>query len=497
LKVVKEAKLGYNNFLESIACKEEQVSQLYKYDLVIIGGGPGGYVAAIRAAQLGGKVALVEKERVGGTCLNRGCIPTKALMRSVEVLKLVEEAPAYGVIVEEPAFDFARLMARKDEIVARLVGGVERLLKAHRVEVLTGTATISRPGLVLVRPASRDQPPTSNLQPLTSKNIIIATGSVSARPPIAGLNAPGVLTSDDVLELEEVPDSLAIIGGGVIGLEFASLFHALGTRVTVLEMLPTLLPTVDGELARRYKSHLQQQGVEVHLRARVEEIHPKGDGLAVRVADSGEEILAEKVLVATGRVPYTEGLELETLGVKQERGAIVVDERMASNVPGIYAIGDVTGGIMLAHLASRQGEVAVENILGHPVAMDYRAVPNCVFTLPEIAGVGLTEEEAKAEGLDYKVARFPFSASGRALTIGEPTGLVKLICERESDKVLGMHIMGSQASDLIAEGTLAIQMGATARDIAETIHAHPTLPEAIMESAKAAAFGEAIHYRKL
>jgi dihydrolipoamide dehydrogenase len=426
-------------------------------------------------------------------------------MRSVEVLKLVEEAPAFGVIVEEPAFDFTRLMARKDEIVARLVGGVEALLKAHRVEVISGTATIAEPGLVLVKPASRNQSPTSNpsatlragLQPLTSKNIIIATGSVSARPPIAGLNAPGVLTSDDVLELEEVPDSLAVIGGGVIGLEFAGIFHALGTRVTVLEMLPTLLPTVDGELARRYKSYLQQQGVEVHLRARVEEIHPKGDGLAVRVADSGEEVEAEKVLVATGRVPYTEGLELQTLGVKQERGAIVVDGRMATNVPGIFAIGDVTGGIMLAHLASRQGEVAVENILGHPVAMDDRAVPNCVFTLPEIAGVGLTEEEAKAERLDYKVARFPFSASGRALTIGETAGLVKLVCERESGKVLGMHIMGPQASDLIAEGTLAIQMGAMARDIAETIHAHPTLPEAIMEAAKAAAFGEAIHYRKM
>jgi dihydrolipoamide dehydrogenase len=479
------------------------MTQPHQYELVIIGGGPGGYVAAIRAAQLGAKVALVERDRVGGTCLNRGCIPTKALVRSVEVLQLVEEAPAFGVIVEEPAFDFARIMTRKDEIVARLVGGVEGLLKAYKVEVVSGTATIPKPGQVLVKPSSSApsptsslQPPTSDLQPLTSKNIIIATGSVPARPPIAGLDAPGVLTSADVLELKEAPDSLAVIGGGVIGLEFASIFHALGTRVTVLEMLPTLLPTVDGELARRYKSYLQREGVEVHLRARVEEIRPKGDGLAVKVAGSGEEVGAEKVLVATGRMPYTEGLGLEELGVQRERGAIVVDEHMATNVSGVYAIGDVTGGIMLAHLASRQGEVAVENILGHPVAMDYRAVPNCVFTLPEIAGVGLTEEEAKAEGLDYKIARFPFSASGRALTIGETTGLVKLIHEQGSGKVLGMHIMGPQASDLITEGTLAIQMGATAKDIAETIHAHPTLPEAIMEAAKAAAFGQAIHYRK-
>jgi dihydrolipoamide dehydrogenase len=457
--------------------------------MVIIGGGPGGYVAAIRAAQLGAKVALVEKDRIGGTCLNRGCIPTKALVRSVEALQLVEEAPTLGVIAEEPAFDFARIMARKDEVVARLVGGVEGLLQAHEVEVLSGTATIPKPGLVLIRAASGDQE-------LAAKNIIIATGSVPAHPPIAGLDAPGVLTSDEILKLEDVPDSLAVIGGGVIGLEFASIFHALGTRVTVLEMLPTLLPTVDGELARRYKNHLQQGGAEVHLRARVEEIRPKGDGLTVRVADSGEQIEAEKVLVATGRVPYTEGLGLEELGVQRERGAIVVDEHTATNVPGIYAIGDVTGGVMLAHVASRQGEVAVENMMGHPVAMDYRAVPNCVFTLPEIAGVGLTEEETKQGGLDYQVARFPFSASGRALILGETTGLVKLICESESGKVLGMHIMGPQASDLIAEGALAIQMRATARDIAETIHAHPTLSEAIMEAAKAAAFGEAIHYRR-
>ncbi len=467
-----------------------------EYDIAIIGGGPGGYVAAIRAAQLGAKVALVEKDRIGGTCLNRGCIPTKALVRSVEALQLVDKAPEFGVLVEEPAFDFARIMAHKDEVVTRLVRGVEALLKAHKVEVISGMATIPKPGLVLVKPVNGDELPTSNLQPLTSKNIIIATGSVSARPPIAGLDAPGVLTSDEILELEEVPDSLAIIGGGVIGLEFASIFHSLGTQVTVLEMLPTLLPTVDRELARRYKSYLQREGVEVHLRSPVEEIRPTQSGLAVKIADSEKEIKAEKVLVATGRVPYTEGLGLEELGVKQERGAIVVDEHMATNVPGVYAIGDVTGGVMLAHLASRQGEVAVENIMGHPVTMDYRAVPNCVFTLPEIAGVGLTEEQAKSEGLDYQVAKFPLSASGRALIIGETAGLVKLICERGSGKVLGMHIMGPQASDLIAEGTLAIQMGATARDIAQTIHAHPTLSEAIMEAAKAAAFGQAIHYRK-
>jgi len=471
---------------------EDKTMETREYDIVIIGGGPGGYVAAIRAAQLGAKVAVVEKERIGGTCLNRGCIPTKALVRSVEVYLAAREARAYGVEVEGRVRpDWARMRARKDEVVARLVGGVERLLKAHWVEIMPGTATIPRPGEVLVKAANGDRA-------LAARAIIVATGSVPARPPIRGLDAPGVLASDEILELEEVPASLAVIGGGVIGLEFAGLFHALGSRVAVLEMLSTLLPPMDGELARRYKSHLQRGGVEVHLRARVEEVRPKGDRLAVRfVTPKGEgKVEAEKVLVATGRVPYAEGLGLEALGVERERGAIVVDEHMATGVPGIYAVGDVTGKAMLAHVASRQGEVAAENIMGRPAAMDYRAVPNCVFTIPEMAGVGLTEEEAKKEGLDYQVARFPLSASGRALTMGKTTGLVKLICERETGRVLGLHIMGPHASELVAEGALAIKLGATARDLAETIHAHPTLSEAIMEAARAAAFGEAIHYRK-
>jgi len=473
-----------------------------RYDIAIIGGGPGGYVAAIRVAQLGAKVALVEKDRLGGVCLNRGCIPTKALVKSIELLNQLKEAHKLGVIAGEAAFDFASMMAHKKEVVEKLVAGVGALMRANKIEVLRGTGQFLKPGLVRV---SGEE---GSAQDIAADKIIIATGSVSARPPIPGLDLPGVLTSDDVLELEEVPTDMVIVGGGVIGIEFATIFNALGTKVTIIEMLPRILLPVDHELARRYGQLLKGRGVEVHLNSPVKEIKPKDGRLLVRFeAPKGEvthplaavkenslhpqtsermrqgEVEAEKALVATGRTPYTAALNLEELGVKVERRAIVVDECLRTSVPDIYAIGDVTGGIMLAHVASYEGEVAAENALGHARQMDYSVVPNCVFSMPEIAGVGFTEEEAKEKGLVYKVSRFPFRASGRALTMGETEGLVKMICEGGTGQVLGLHIIGPHATDLIAEGALAIRLGATARDIAETIHAHPTLPEAVMEAA--------------
>ena len=454
-----------------------------RYDIAIIGGGPGGYVAAIRAAQLGAKVALVEKDKLGGVCLNRGCIPTKALVKGIELLNQLKKAGECGVIAGEPSFDFARMMVHKKEVVEKLIAGVGALMKANKIEVFRGTGQLLKPGLVRV---SREE---GDAQDIAADKIIIATGSVSARPPIPGLDLPGVLTSDDVLDLEEVPTDMVIVGGGVIGIEFATILNALGTKVTIVEMLPRLLLPVDHELARRYGQLLKGRGVEVHLNSPVKEIKPKDGRLLVRFeAPEGEvthpqEVEAEKVLVATGRMPYTAGLNLEGVGVKVERRAIVVDEYLRTSVPEIYAIGDVTGGIMLAHVASREGAVAAENALGHERRMDYRVVPNCVFSMPEIAGVGLTEEEAKKKSVVYKVSRFPFRASGRALTMGETEGLVKMICEEGTGRVLGLHIMGPHATDLIAEGTLAIRLGATARDIAETIHAHPTLPEAVMEAA--------------
>ncbi|MGB5933629.1 MAG: dihydrolipoyl dehydrogenase [Anaerolineae bacterium] len=444
------------------------------YDLTVIGGGPGGYVAALRGAQLGARVALVEEKRVGGVCLNEGCIPTKTLTRSVELLLDIERAQEFGILVSEPALDFAKMMARKEMVVERLVSGVEALLQARKVELFKGRGRLLAPNKVAV-----------GGEELSTRSIIIATGAEPGKPPVAGLDLEGVLTSSEILELEEAPSDLVIVGGGVIGMEFASIFNALGTKVTVIEMLPSLLPPVDEELSRRYLNLVRRQGVEVHLNSPLRGVQGKGPSLLVEYGadEKVDSVEADYVLIATGRLPYTEGLGLAELGVPCGKGrAIVVDDYLQTTVPGVYAVGDVTGGWMLAHVASRQGEIAAENALGDKKGIDYRAVPYGVFTFPEMAGVGLTEQEAKGKGIPYKKSIFRFGASGRALTMGETTGLVKMLCH-EGGQVQGLHIMGPHATDLIAEGALAIQMGATASDIVATIHAHPTLPEAVREAA--------------
>jgi len=377
-------------------------------------------------------------------------------------------------LVSEPALDFAKMMARKEMVVERLVSGVEALLQARKVELLKGRGRLLAPNKVTV-----------DGRELSTESIIIATGAEPGKPPVAGLDLEGVLTSSEILELEEVPSDLVIVGGGVIGMEFATIFNALGTKVTVIEMLPSLLPPVDEELSRRYLNLVRREGVEVHLNSPLREVQGKGPSLLVEYGadEKVESVEADYVLIATGRWPYTEGLGLAGLGVPCGKGrAIVVDDYLQTTVPGVYAVGDVTGGWMLAHVASRQGEIAAENALGNKKRIDYRAVPYGVFTLPEIAGVGLTEQEARGKGIPYKKSIFRFGASGRALTMGETTGLVKMLC-REEGEVLGLHIMGPQATDLIAEGALAIQMGAKASDIVATIHAHPTLPEAVREAA--------------
>jgi dihydrolipoamide dehydrogenase len=465
-----------------------------RYDLVIVGGGTGGYVCAIRAAQLGLKISLVEKAHLGGVCLNWGCIPTKALLRSANAYLEAQRLAEFGVQVgDDISFDWATMMARKGEIVETLVGGVEKLLAGHDVKVLNGTARLASPQCVEVTLNDGGQ------TTLEARNIIIATGSVPAKPPIPGLDLPGVVTSDDILALTSLPGRLAIIGGGVIGVEFAVLFAALGVQVTVIEMLPNILPPVDQELAKRYRIHLKRQGVDLKLNARVEAVTSGEDDLQVRYMLRNKQAMVEADLVlnATGRVPFSEGLGLEELNVKRERGRVLVDDRLATNVPGIYAIGDVTGEVLLAHVASRQGEVAAEVIAGYDTRMDYRAVPNVVFSMPEIAGVGLTSQEAKEQGIEVEVGVFPFSASGKALAQGETEGQVRLLCEPGSGKVLGMHVMGPGASDLVAEGALAVQLGVTAKEVAETIHAHPTLPEAVAEAARTVAFGEAIHFKRM
>jgi len=459
---------------------------LNKRDVVIIGGGSAGYVAAIHASHLGANVALVEKDRLGGTCLNRGCIPTKALARSVDVLQEAKRANEFGLEIPNINANFQKIMARKSNIVSQLVSGVEQLMKSNKISVYRGTARILSPHLVKV-----------NHEEIATRKIIIATGSESALLPVPGIDL-GVLTTDDILELKELPESLVVIGGSHVGVEFASIFNGLGTRVSIVKRRPLLLEPVDEEIGRRFAQTLPRQGIEVKIGAAVKAIKRSGAVLKVvwDTADGEQGVEGQMILMATGRQPYTEELGLSQLGIKMDGRAIVVNEHLETNIDDIYAIGDVLGKNMLAHVASYEGEVAAENALGHSRRADYHAVPSCIFTQPEIAGVGITEKQAKDSGIPYKVSKFPFLACGRAVAMDETMGMVKMICNTENSKVLGLHIMGPHASDLIAEGVLAIQLGGTAKDIAYAIHAHPTLPEAVREAAMGQLEGS-IHFRRI
>src|SRR5438874_7665587 len=452
------------------------------FDVVVIGGGPGGYVAALRAAQLGARTAIVEKDRMGGTCLVRGCIPTKALLQSSELYTMARDGAAFGLVADNVGFDWSAAQKRKGSVVDQLVKGVEGLLKAGGVTSFKGGARLTGKGGVAV---SGDQ--------LQAKNIIIATGSAVARIPLPG--AELTIDSDQILELKEVPRRLAVIGGGVVGMEFAAMFAALGSKVTVLEMLPQVLAMVDTDLVAVYAKHLAKLGGEIHTDSKVSEVVKRNGALQVRFSTGGEggAVDADQVLLAVGRVPYTQGLDAEKVGVKLERGRVVVDDHLRTTADGVWAIGDVIGGIMLAHVASYEGVCAVENIAGHADRVpDYHAAPNCVYTDPEIAHVGLGEKEAKDKGIAVKIGRFPFAAAGRALTLGQTEGFVKVIADAQSGKLLGAHIVGPRATDLIAEATLAIQNGLTLEQVDLTIHAHPTLPESFMEAALAAQ-GRAVH----
>ncbi|HEV2414847.1 MAG TPA: dihydrolipoyl dehydrogenase [Candidatus Dormibacteraeota bacterium] len=452
------------------------------FDVVVIGGGPGGYVAALRAAQLGAKTAIVEKDRMGGTCLVRGCIPTKALLQSSELYTQARGGAPFGLVADNVGFDWGAAQKRKTAVVDQLVKGVEGLLKAGGVTSYKGSARLAGKGVVDL---SGEQ--------VQSKDIVIATGSAIARIPIKG--AELTIDSDQILELKDVPRRLAVIGGGVVGMEFAAMFAALGSQVTVLEMLPQVLPMVDADLVAVYTKHLAGLGGEIHTNTKVSEVAKQNGALQVRFSTGGEggAVDADQVLLAVGRVPYIQGLDAEKAGVKLDRGRVVVDEHLHTDADGIWAIGDVIGGIMLAHVASYEGVCAVENIAGHSQRVpDYHAAPNCIYTDPEIAHVGLGEKEAKDKGLAVKVGKFPFAAAGRALTLGQTEGFVKVIADAESGKLLGAHIIGPRATDLIAEATLAIQNGLTLEQVDLTIHAHPTLPESFMEAALAAQ-GRAIH----
>lgn len=459
--------------------------RMREFDVIIIGAGPGGYVAAIRGAQLGAKVAVIEKNSVGGTCLNRGCIPTKALYYSAKAINNAKHAAEFGVNVGDIKFDLAKAVERKDGVVKKLVGGVEQLLKGNGVEVIRGEAFIEAAGKVKVTKAD-------GVETISGKSIIIATGSEPAMIPAFGIDKKNVLTSTEILELKKVPESLLVIGGGVMGCEFATLFSAYGSRVMILELLPMILATEDKQITRVILKRFKDTGVSVLTEVSVEKVVVEAEGRVKTTLKDGREFLTEKVLVAIGRSFNSTSLGLEALGVKMEKGRVSVDDRMETNVKGIYAIGDVTGKMLLAHVASVQGITAVNNALGKPATMDYSCIPAGIFTDPEIASVGLKEKEADEKGIPYSIGRFPYAASGKALGMGETEGFVQILSDPGTDRVLGCSIVGDHATDLIGEVALAIKAGLKVKDITETIHAHPTLPEIVMEAAEDV-HGFAIH----
>ena len=456
------------------------------YDVGIIGGGPGGYVAAIKAAQLGGSVCLIEKGEWGGTCLNRGCIPTKTLFAVANLATQVQEASTFGVhIGGEATIDYSQVLDHKTSVIQQLTGGIAQLLKANGVDTLNGTATLTNRNTIVV------SKPDGTTEQLHAKNIIIATGSEPAEPPIFEIDEEQVLTTTGILNLTELPESLLIVGGGVSGCEFASIFSALGCQVTVLELLPTILATEDVQVIRHIQLFMKRKGITIHTGTKLTHVK-KSESDVTAVLESGEELSAQKMLVSIGRRYNTENIGLEQVGVHTEGGKIVVDAQMQTNVPGIYAVGDVASRYLLAHVASAEGKIAAQNCLGESVEMDYQVVPWCVFTLPEIGHVGMTEKEATDEGYEVKIGRFPYAANGKALGLGETDGFVKTVSDVDSGDILGVHIVGAHASTLIHEAAVGVRLGASAVDIAGTIHAHPTLSEMVMESAEAA-HGKAIH----
>ena len=457
-------------------------------DVAIIGGGPGGYVAAIKAAHLGLKAVLIEKDKLGGVCLNRGCIPTKALVGTAELLNQLQRAKEFGIQVKEYSYDFPAIMKRKEMIAKRMSSGVGQLMKANQIRVIQGEGNILEPGVVEVINIEGKK------ELIKTENIIIATGSSVMKIPIPGLENEGVIDSDGALSLSELPTKMIIIGGGVIGIEFAGIFKAMGVEVTVVEMLPRILLPIDEEIANRLAFILKRQGIKILTNSKVEGIEKTNQNFKVLISnpEGKQRLETEKVLLAAGRVPDFGNINVQKLGIELEGRAIKVDQKMRTNIPGIYAVGDVVGKIMLAHVASREGIVAVENISGKEVLMDYKVVPNCVFSLPEVASVGLTEEEARKKYDQIKVSKFPYLANGKALGMGETEGMVKIIADSDTSELLGLHILGAHASDLIAEGTLALSMEATAEEIVITIHAHPTLAETIAEAAEGI-IGKPIH----
>jgi dihydrolipoamide dehydrogenase len=452
--------------------------------LAVIGGGVGGYPAAIQAARMGAQVTLIEKELIGGTCLNWGCIPTKSLLQTGEVVRTIRESQVFGVHCDGFSIDFAAVMARKNQVVEQLRKGVERLLSAKKIRVVRGTAKLVDAATIEVEETG---------EKLKSDRIILATGSKPSMIPIKGAERADIWDSNRFLTMESLPKKAVIIGGGVIGVEFAQILNRMGSDVTILEILEGLLPGVDREIGQALEKSLVQDGIRIFTGAGVTEVKGSAGKRIVLFNHKGErkDSEAECVIFAVGRKPNLTGLNAEKVGLATRKGFIVANERMETNVPGIYAVGDVIGGIMLAHVATAEAECAVKNAMGQKSTLEYKAIPSCVYTHPEIGSVGLSEESAK-EKYDIQVGRFPFYGCGKALVMNETYGMVKIVSERKHGEVLGVHIIGPHATDMIAEAVLGMGMEMTVEELAHAVHPHPTLSEAIMESALSLC-GGAIH----
>ena len=454
------------------------------YDIGIIGSGPGGYVAAIRAAQLGASVALVEYRELGGCCLNRGCIPTKAMLHCAHVYHLAKHAAEFGVKCGEPKLDMAQVHKHKDTVVTRLRQGVAGLMKKSKVTVLEGMGRLIGAHEIAVARADGEER-------IQCDKIILATGSESRRLPGMPYDGETVLTSDDLLTLAAAPKSLLVVGAGAIGCEWAGMFAEFGASVTVVEVLDQVLPGLDADVGKEMLKAFKKAKMKVYTGTQVDSLKTTAKGVKAELSN-GKTVQAEKALIAVGRGLCSDELGLEDVGVAVEKGAIQINAHCQTSVPHIYAIGDVTGKMLLAHLASRQGIVAVEHAMGHESAINYNQVPACIFTDPEVACIGLTEAQAKEQGLDYKVSKFQFQASGKAQAMAAATGFVKLIGDAKYGEILGAHIVGPRASDCIAEIAVAMKLEATVAEVADTIHPHPTLSEGIMESAEGW-YGRMIH----
>lgn len=449
-----------------------------QYEVAVLGAGPGGYVAAIACAQLGMKTVVIEKDAVGGTCLNRGCIPTKSLLHCAELYRDAKESAEFGITAENVSFDYAKVAARKDFVVKTNVRGIEGLFRGNKVTLVRGTGVFKDAHTIEV---SGPEP-----QTVTFDKAIIATGSFPSKIPIPGVDLPGVMDSDGFLALTEMPKSAVVIGGGVIGIEFASIMNAFGCDVSIVEMMPEILPGMDTDISSTMRGLLEKKGVRFHLGARVNEITKKDGGLCASFSVNDQTMTesGEIVILSTGRRPVTKDVGFENLGLKMERGFIVVDDYCRTNVPNIYAIGDVNGKVMLAHAASAQAMAVAQNCKGEKlVKADFDHVPACVYTYPEIASIGMDEQKAKAAGYKVKVGRFDSIRNGRSLVMGEQNGFVKIVSDETTGEILGMQLFTARATDMIGEGVVALKLESTVEELANSIHPHPTVNEMIMEAA--------------